>query len=62
MKPPQIKFHADSMSDSKVIRSKKSKFIVKSKFIAAQLFSLDRYFINATTTDVGMLLQVEFTF
>jgi len=28
MKRPQTKFHADTMRNSKVIRSKKSKFIV----------------------------------
>jgi len=53
---PQTKFHADTMSDSKVIRSKKSKFIVGSKFLAAQFFTLARYFIKATAAD--MLLQV----
>jgi len=33
MKRPQTKFHADAMSRSKVIRPKKSKFIIKLKFI-----------------------------
>jgi len=50
MKRPQTKFHADTMSHSKVIRSKKSKFIVrskttvKSKFFAAEFFSLSIFY------------------
>jgi len=32
MKRPQTKFHADTTSHSKVHRSKKSKFIIRSKF------------------------------
>jgi len=64
MKRPPTKSQADTMSDYKVIRSKKStfisrsKFIVRSKFLAAQFFSLYRYFIKATTTDIDMILQV----
>jgi len=42
MKRPQTKFHVDTMSDSKVIGSK---FIVRSKFHAAQiLFSLSMFY------------------
>jgi len=33
MKCPQAKFHVDIMSDSQVIRSKKVKIIIMSKFI-----------------------------
>jgi len=40
MKRPQTKFHADAMRDFNVIRSKKSKFIVRSKFLATQYFFL----------------------
>jgi len=52
MKRPQTKFRADAMSHFKVIRSKKSKFIISSKFIvksnflAAECFSCYRYYIN----------------
>jgi len=38
MKRPQNKFHAHTMSQPKVIRSKKSKFVVMSKFLAAEFF------------------------
>jgi len=64
MKRPQTKFYADTMSNSKVIRSKKfnfdfrSQFIVRSKFFAAHILPLYRYFIKATTTNINMLLQV----
>jgi len=34
---------------------KKSKFIVRSKFLAAEFFSLHRYFIETATTDIDML-------
>jgi len=40
MKRPQDKFHADTKTDSKVIRSKKTKFMVRSKFVGAQFFLL----------------------
>jgi len=40
MKRPQTKFRIDKMSDSKVIRSKKSKRIVTSKFSCSQVFFL----------------------
>jgi len=42
MKRPQIKFHAHTMSDSQVIRSKKSKFIIRSnlkhRFLSSSMF------------------------
>jgi len=38
MKRPQTKFHDDAMSDSKVIRSEKTKFIIRSKFIVRSIF------------------------
>jgi len=61
MKRPQTKFHAHTMRESQVIRSKKSKFIIRSKFIVrskfscSTVFSLHRYFIETTTTDIDML-------
>jgi len=63
MKRPQTKFHAHTMRGSQVTRSKKvkiirSKFIVRSKFSCSKVFSLHRYFIETTTTDIDMLLQV----
>jgi len=44
MKHPQTEFHSDITIDSKVIRSKKSKFIVWSKFSCTRVFFC-RYFI-----------------
>jgi len=38
MKRPQTKFHVDTMSYSKVIRSKKLKFIIRSKFSCSTVF------------------------
>jgi len=64
MKRPQTKFHAHTMSDSNVIRSKMSKFIIGSKFIVTSNFSCSTVFcllsilIEATTTDIDMLLRV----
>jgi len=43
MKGPKTKFQADTMSDSKV--TKKSKFIIRSKFLAAQTFFLFIYIL-----------------
>ena len=68
IKRPQTKFHAHTMRESQVIRSKKSKFIIRSKFIvgstslAAQFFSLHRYFIETRTTNIDMFLQVQLQF
>jgi len=39
MKCPQTKFQADATSNSQVIRSKKSKLIIRSKFIVRSNFS-----------------------
>jgi len=64
MKRPQTKFNAHTMRESQVIRSKKSKFIIRSIFIVGstflgtQFFSLYQHFIETTTTDIDMLLQV----
>jgi len=58
MKRPRKKFHTDTMSGSKVIRSKKSKFTVRLKLSCSIVFSLYRYSIKATTTDIDALLQV----
>jgi len=68
MKRPENKFHADAMSHSQVIRSKKSKFIIWVKFVVRPnlscrtvVFSLHRYFIE-TTKRIDMLLQVYLQF
>jgi len=53
MKRPQTKFHAHTMRECQVIRSKKVKI-----YLAAHFFSLYRYFIETATTDSDMLLQV----
>jgi len=58
MKRPRTKFHTDTMSGSKAIRSKKPKFIVRFKLSCSIAFSLYPYFIKSTTTDIDMLLQV----
>ena len=39
LKCPQTKFHAHTMRESQVIRSKKSKFIIRSKFSWSSFFS-----------------------
>jgi len=59
MKRQQTKCHTHTMSNSQVIRSKKS-FIVRSNFSCncSTVFSLHRYFIEAATTDIEILLQV----
>ena len=69
MKRPQTKFHAHAMKESWVIKSKKvkishyrSKVIVGSKFSCNSLFSLYRYLIETTTTDMDMLLPVYLQF
>jgi len=38
MKRPQTKFHAHTMRESQVIKSKNSKFIVRSKFSCSRVF------------------------
>jgi len=48
MKRPQNKFHADSTSDSEVIRSKKVKIC---RYV-------EIFLCRATTTDIEMLLYV----
>jgi len=59
MKRPQTKFHADTMRESQVIRSKKSQNLsLGQNFIAAEFFSFHRYFIETTTTDIDVLLEV----
>jgi len=59
MKRPQTKFHAHTLRESQVIRSKKSQNLsLGQTFLAAQFFSLYRYFIKTTRTDIGMILQV----
>jgi len=65
MKRPQNKFNAHAIRKSPVNRSKKkskfiiwSNFIVRPKFSCSTGFSLHRYFIETTTTDIYMLLQI----
>jgi len=64
MKHPQTKFHAHSMRGSQVIRSRKSQFIIRSKFIVGSklscntVFSPYLYFIETATTNIDMLLEV----
>jgi len=62
MKRPQTKFQAHTMRETQVIVQKKSKFIIRPKFIVMSKFScsifffLYRYFIETATTDSDMLL------
>jgi len=44
MKHPQTKFHAHSMRGSQVIRSRKSQFIIRSKFIVGSKLSCNTVF------------------
>jgi len=55
MKRPQTKFHAHTMREFQVIRSKKSKFTIGSNFSCSTVYFY-RYFIEATTTDIDMNL------
>jgi len=57
MKRPQTTFHAHTMRESKIIRSKKSKFIVVSTSLAAHFF-LCQYFIETTTTDIDVFASL----
>ena len=58
MKRPQAKFNVDTMSHSKVIRSKQSKNLsLGQNFLAAHFFSRYRYFIKVTTKDFNMFLH-----
>jgi len=45
MKRPQTKFHAHTMRESQVIRSKKVKFIIRSKFIAGSTCVAEVFFV-----------------
>jgi len=45
MKRPQTKFHSHTMRESQVIRSKKSKIIIRSKFIVGSNFSCYSFFL-----------------
>jgi len=65
MKRPQYKFHTHTIKKSQVIRSKKTQnlsldqsLLLGQNFLAAQFFSLYRYFIETATTDSDTLLQV----
>jgi len=54
---PQTNIHTDILSDSKVIRRKSQNLSLGRNFLAAEFF-LYRCFIDATTTDIDMLLHV----
>jgi len=57
MKRPQTKFHAHTIRESQVIRSKKSQNLsLGQNFLAAQFFSVYRYFMETATTDSDMML------
>jgi len=56
MKHPNTKFHAQTMSNSQVIMSKKVNLLLGQVHLAAQFFS-HQYFIQTTTTDFHMFLQ-----
>jgi len=65
MKRPQTKFHAHTLRESHVITSKKSQNLSSGQslslgqtFFAAQFFSLYRYFIETTTIDIDILLEL----
>jgi len=58
MKRPQTKFHAHTMRESQVIKSKKLKIYRLVKIFLQQSFFLHRYFIETTTTAFDMLLQL----
>jgi len=58
MKRPQTKLHTDIMSNSKVIRSKKSKFIVMSKFSCSRDFRLSICCWNYNNRHRYVFLQV----
>jgi len=48
MKRPQTKLHVHTMRESQVIRSKKSKSIIRSKFIVGSKFSCSRVFFSSS--------------
>jgi len=56
MKCSQIKFHTDTMSDSKVIRSKKSKFFIRSNFLSVEFLFIN--ILLKLQQHIDMLLQV----
>jgi len=59
MKHPQTKFHAHTVRESQVIRSKKSqKLSLGQNFLAAQFSSLDQYLIETATTYSDMLCKL----
>jgi len=56
MKRLQTKFHVDTMSHSKVIKSTKSQNLsLGQNFLADQFFSRYRYFIKVKTKDFAFL-------
>jgi len=59
MKRQQTKFHADTMSNSQVIRSKKCQNLSlgQNATLGTFFFSV-WYFIEAVTTDIAVLFQV----
>jgi len=56
MKHPKTKFHAQTMSNSQVIMSKKVNLSLGQIYLAPQFF-YHQYFIQITTTEFDMFLQ-----
>jgi len=56
MKHPKTKFHAQTMSNSQAIMSKKVNLSLGQIYLAAQFFS-HQYFIETTTIDFDIFLQ-----
>jgi len=51
MKRPQTKFYAHTIRESQVLRQKKSKFIVRSKFSCSTVFfALSIFYWNCSNT------------
>ena len=65
MKCPQTKFQAHTVSEYQVFRSKRCQnfslgqnLSLGKTFLASPFFSLYQYFIETTTTDIDLLLQI----
>jgi len=57
-KRQQTKFHAHTMRKSQVIRSKKSKFIIRSKFFVRSKFSCSTVFFHFIDTQLKLQQQI----
>jgi len=59
MKRAQTTIEAHTTRESQVVRSRKSQNLALGQiFLRHSFFSFHRYFIETTTTDIHMLLQV----